>query len=500
MLEPATKNKRHQKNLEEIIYNGKLPPQALDLEEAVLGAAMLEKNAPDKVMEVINTEVFYSDSNKLIWTAIVTLHRESKPIDILTVTEQLRKMDLLDMAGGAFYVTQLTNRVASAANIEYHAHIIYQKYMQRQMIHFSGEIGKAAFEDTTDAFELRDSAITMFHGLLKTAAKIESFGDLAKRNYKLMLEAKVSDSELLGIPSRHKAVNDFTRGYSPGVYVVAGRPGEGKSAFCLEEAYNAATNGIPSAYLCAEMSTIELCNRIFSNVAEESSQEIRFAKNLGEDKWDIIIDFTKRADQIPLYIIDIVGYNINQVCALFKELKIKYNIELGVLDYLQLINGDPTERYGNDELRLNAMTKRIKILQRELNLVLFELSQLTRLEKGVKRLYQTSDLKGSGGIEADADVVIFIYHPWMHGVKEIPEQDGTIRFYRKGEVLIIFAKFRNNPTGKINLVFKGEWSKFTDEEDVSIANLYKGAEVKDYTVSTRESEEVTNDTVDDLPF
>lgn len=495
-IEPTTKNKRSQKNLEEIIYNGKLPPQALDLEEVVLGAAMLEKNAPDKIMETINADVFYSDANKLIWGAIVALHRESNPIDIRTVVEQLRKMGNLELAGGAFYVTQLTNRVASAANIEYHAHLIYQKWMARQMIHFSGEIGKLAFEDTTDVFELRDSALDMFSKLLTTKAKIETFGQLAKRTYNLMLESSVSENTMLGIPSKHKAINDFTMGYAPGMYVVGGMPGEGKTTYVLEDAHNAAEMGYASAYLCAEMGGVQLCRKIFSSEIEESSKQVKLAKNISIDKWEILTEFVQKAGDIPLYIIDIVGYNIDQLCNLIQELVIKYGIKLVGVDYLHLINGSPTERYGTEELRLNAITKRLKIEQRKHDLVLFLLSQLTRMEKGVKRFYVLNDLKGSGGIGADADVVMFIYHPYMHDVREIKEPDGTMRYYKEGDVVIIFAKFREDKTGKVHLKFIGKFNKFTDEEDNSISSIYK-----DYTISSKEAEENNaSENVENLPF
>ena len=496
------KNKRNQRNLEEIVYGGKLQPQAIDLEEAILGACMLERTAPEKIMDIMKADAFYSDSHKLIWNAISLLHKENKPIDILTVCDKLRKMGSLDLAGGSFYVTHLTNRVASAANIEYHSSIVYQKYMQRQMIEHSGYIAKMAFEDTTDAYELRDKALVLFNDIIVNRAKIESFGKLTKRTYDEMLEASVSKQTMVGIPSKHKAINDFTMGYASGLYVVGGRPGEGKTSYVLEEAYTAAVNGYPSAYLCAEMGGVQLCRKIFSSIIEETSKQIRLAKNIPIEKWEQLSEFVQKADGIPLYIIDIVGYDIDQVCNLIKELVIKFGVKLLGVDYLHLLNGSPSEKYGTEELRLSAITKRLKIEQRKHDLVLFLLSQLTRMEKGVKRLYQLGDFKGSGGIEADADVAMFIYHPWMHEVSEIPEQDGTIRYYKKGDVIIIFAKFREDTTGKVHLVFQGAFNKFKDVEDESIESVYKSKTVHvDYTISGKEAEEqVAVDDVDKLPF
>lgn len=474
--------KRYKKNLEEIIYNGKIPPQALDLEEAILGAAMLEKNAPEKIIELIKPITFYSDANKLVWQAIVSLYRERNPIDILTVIQQLKKEGNLELSGGVFYVTQLTNRVASAANIEYHAHLIIQKWIQREIITIAGEIGKLAFEDETDAFELKDLAAAMIENIgTFNGGKIESFGDIAMKAYKQMLENSVSETDILGLPSSIHGINKISLGYcAPDVIVLAGGTGEGKTTLAFQEAYTLAKSGHPTAFLCAEMKALQLVWKSFSKEISEEIKEIRLAKNIDIEKWDQLTEFVKQAHTIPLYIVDVSNNNINQICSITKELLRKYKIKMMFLDYLQLIDGPPEQKFSNREAEVSHVSKKLKQLAMEINIPIMELSQLLDIDGGTKRLYAMRDLRESKAIGHNADEVIFIYHPNSHGVTGF---DKDPKEYGKDDAILIRAKCRQGKKGKIDVKFSGEFNSFTDY-DKEITNI-------DFTEPTKEK---------DLPF
>jgi len=452
-----------------------------------LGASMLEKGATGKVIELLVSDSFYSDSNKLIWQSILSLHRESNPIDILTVTEKLRKQGNLELAGGAFYVTQLTNRVASAANIEYHSHILIQKYIQRQMIHIAGEIGKKAFEDMTDAFELKDWAASMIEGIGNfNGGKIETFEEVATKVYKEMLENSVKEvsTNQIGLPSKIEGLNKISLGYwAPDVIVLAAGTGEGKTTFALIEAYNLAKLGHPVAFLCAEMKSYQLVWKIFSSIILEEIKEIRLSKNIPIEKWDELSEFVKQSHKIPLYIVDVANNNINQIISIYRELHRKYKIEMGFLDYIQLIDGSPEMKYGTREAEVAYVSKKIKQLAMELNIPIMELSQLLEIDgdgKG-KRIYAMRDLRESKAIGHNADEVLFIYQPFMHGITEIEGKQ-----YKEGDSILVRAKCRLGKKGKVPMNFEGRYNNFSDPETINI-------ESTDYT-------ETSKDKSDNLPF
>ncbi len=500
-LDPTTRNKRQQKNLEEIIYSGKLPPQALDLEEAVLGAMMLEKNAPEKVLDIIKEDTFYSDSHKLIFKAISVLFDKAKPIDILTVTEELRKQGNLELAGGAFYVTQLTNRVASAANVEYHAHILIQKYIQRQMIHIAGEIGKKAFEDTTDAFELLDDSERQLFAIKNDTMKKGhlQLGDILHKAIKHMESLKASENQFSGVPSGLTDLDRLTGGWQKSdLVIIAGRPGMGKTAFVVSIARNAAVDfGKAVALFSLEMSAIQLVTRLLSSESEIDSKKIRRG-DLQNFEWEQLRVKTERLAEAPIFIDDTPSLSIFDFKAKARRLKSQHNIELIIVDYLQLMRGDD-KNIGNREQEISYISRSLKALAKELDIPVIALAQLSRnAERREGNRPQLSDLRESGSIEQDADMVGFIYRAEYYGLME--DNDGSTQGI--GEFII--QKHRNGPNDVIRLRYQGEFTKFSNLNDSLINDSFsftdRGGDTGSYVLGSKMNDELLPNDIDEPPF
>ncbi|MCB9251065.1 MAG: replicative DNA helicase [Flavobacteriales bacterium] len=466
--EPNTKYRKQQKNLEEIVFNGKLQPQALDLEAAVLGAMMLEKNAPEKVLDILKPEIFYSDSNKLIFSAIADLFTRAQPIDLLTVTETLRKSGNLELAGGAFGVTQLTNKVVSAANLEYHTHILIQKYIQRQMINIAGEIGKKAFEDTTDAFELLDDSERKLFAIKNDTMKKGhvSLGDILHKAIKNIEFLKNNDQQMAGIPSGLSQIDKVTGGWQKSdLIIIAGRPGMGKTAFVVSIARNAAIDfKKPVALFSLEMSAVQLVTRLISSESEISSEKIRKG-DLADSEWEILRKKTEKLSEAPIFIDDTPSLSIFDFKAKARRLKSQHNIELIIVDYLQLMKGDD-KNIGNREQEISYISRSLKALAKELDIPVIALAQLSRAaERRTDNKPQLSDLRESGSIEQDADLVGFIYRAEYYGISD---EEG-ISTHGIGEFII--QKHRNGPTDTIKMRYQGEFTKFSNLDDTYVENF-----------------------------
>jgi len=478
--------KKPKTDIEDYVFNGKLPPQALDLEEAVLGAAMLENKAYHEIESLLCVEDFYSDSHKLIYASIKSLIDSNIHADILAVSQDLRKKGHLENAGGAFYVTQLTNRVASAANIEHHAAIIKQLSIKRNIIRICGEYGKKAFDDSTDAFELKDQVL----GDLENVSKIEStiiqkLGDIARATLLKMKNDSLLEINTIGLESSIKAITNHTMGYSePDLIIIGGGPGEGKTTFALQEAFHMAKNGHPVAFICMEMKSFQLCWKLFSAMIEESIMTIRMAKKISDPKWLQLEKIVKDMQNIPLYIVDATGQNINQITSLTKEFKRKHGIKMLFIDYLQLISGGSDKNYGTRELEVAYISRKLKENCMKMSLPTMALSQLT-VEKGTKRMYELADLRESKAIGQNADGVGLLYWPDYHGVDTLNKE-----FYGPKESVIIWAKYRMAGRKVIRMKFLAEFNKFEDMyTQVSDAVNIPGKDI---------SPPVTPD--DDLPF
>ena len=444
-------------------YLGKVPPQATELEEAVLGALMLEKDALTNVIDILKVESFYKEAHKVIFQAILDLFTESQPIDLLTVTTQLRKNGALEVAGGAFYVTELTSKVASAANIEYHARIITEQSIKRELIRISSSIQKDAFEDTTDVFELLDA---MEQSLFEISEKNirKNYSDMRSimRDAMTELEARKNQKDgLTGVPSGFTALDRVTSGWQKSdLVIIAARPAMGKTAFVLSVLRNAAVDhNRPVAIFSLEMSSVQLVNRLISSEAELDSEKIKKG-TLADHEWAQLIHKTAKLSKAPLYVDDTPALSILELRAKCRKLKAQHDIQLVVVDYLQLMSGDSKGGFGgNREQEIASISRALKKIAKELSIPVIALSQLSRAveTRGGDKRPQLSDLRESGAIEQDADMVMFLYRPEYYG---ITEDEGGASTAGVGEVII--AKHRNGSLENVKLRFIGRYTKFTD--------------------------------------
>src|SRR6185503_1837838 len=329
---------------------GRVPPQARDLEEAVLGALMLEKDALSAVIDILKPESFYVEAHQKIFVAIRNLFERSQPVDILTVTEELRKRGELEVVGGAYFVTELTNRIASAANIEYHARIVSQKFIQRELIRISSDVVKDAFEDTTDVFELLDFAEKGIYAitdqnLRRNYSPISSLVTKALNQLQLIKEHKDS---VTGVPSGFVSLDRITSGWQKSdLVIVAARPGMGKTAFVLSMARNAAVDfKKPVAFFSLEMSSLQLTNRLISGETEIPAEKIRRG-NLEEHEWEQLVHKVDTLSEAPLFIDDTPAINIFELRAKARRLKMQHDIQMIVIDYLQLMSGTSENKNSN---------------------------------------------------------------------------------------------------------------------------------------------------------
>ncbi|MGZ8540892.1 MAG: replicative DNA helicase [Chitinophagaceae bacterium] len=401
---------------------GKVPPQAKDLEEAVLGAIMLEKNAFDTVIEILKPECFYVDAHQRIFNAMQSLANKSQPIDILTVAEELRSREELEMVGGPYYVTKLTNSVVSSANIDAHARIVLQKFIQRELIRISGEIIGDAYEDSTDVFDLLDDAETKLFEITNNHLRKDynSIDTVLVNTIKRIEDLRQRNEDVTGVPSGFSGLDRVTYGWqNSDLIILAARPAVGKTAFALNLARNAAmhaTKPTPVAMFSLEMSAGQLVQRILSAESEIWLEKISRGKMEEHEMKQLYARGIQRLSQAPLFIDDTPALNIFELRAKCRRLKNKHNIGMIIIDYLQLMSGTGEGRNSNREQEISNISRNLKGLAKELNVPIIALSQLSRAveQRGAKegsRVPQLSDLRESGAIEQDADMVMFLYRP-----------------------------------------------------------------------------------------
>lgn len=460
----AQKNTKSATSFPVNLEHGKLPPQALDLEEAVLGAVMLEKDAIIEVIDILKPESFYKDEHLKIFQAIVNLFATEKAIDILTVPEELRKVGQLDEVGGIAYITQLTSRVASAAHIEFHARIVQQKYIQRELIRVSSEIQNKAFDDGIDVNELLDFSESELFNVAQGHIKKEAapMNMLVKDAITLIQEAAKRDDNLSGIPSGYTKLDRITSGWqNSDLAIVAGRPSMGKTAFVLSMTRNMAVDhGKAVAIFSLEMSSIQLVNRLIVSEAEITSDKIRVG-NLTDNEWERLDYRIKRLEDAKIFIDDTPAISIFELRAKCRRLKRQHDIDIIIIDYLQLMSGSGNSG-GNREQEVSTISRSLKSVAKELNVPVIALSQLNRsveIRTGSKRP-QLSDLRESGAIEQDADIVMFIHRPEKYGILQDDEGNSL-----KGLAEIILAKHRNGALGDVSLKFVSEYAKFIEMDD-----------------------------------
>lgn len=443
---------------------GKIQPQATDLEEAVLGALMLEKEALSQVIDILKPEAFYVEANQRIFEAIQALFNASKPVDLLTVTQQLRAMGLLDKVGGAYYISELTNRVASAANVEFHARIILEKYILRELIRISSDITTKAFEETTDVFELLDKAETELFSVAEQNIRrnSESMGTLVLKAIKEIEAIGQQPEGLSGVPSGFTDLDRLTNGWQKSTLnIIAARPAMGKTAFVLSLARNAAVEGKKAvAFFSLEMSSIELVNRLLSGEAEIEAEKLKKGK-LEAHEWQQLNTRIKRLSEAPLFIDDTPQLTLFELRAKCRRLKAHHDIQMIIIDYLQLMSGGNENANGNREQVIASISRGLKALAKELSVPVLALSQLSRAveQRGGDKKPQLSDLRESGSIEQDADMVMFIYRPEYYKLEAADNQ----QMY-EGFAQILIAKHRNGQVGDVNLKFVNKFAKFVNPD------------------------------------
>ncbi|MEW6470215.1 MAG: replicative DNA helicase [Bacteroidota bacterium] len=443
---------------------GKLPPQAVDLEEAVLGALMLDKDALTNVIDILQPASFYKEAHTRIFSAIQRLFQRSEPIDILTVTHELRKSGELEIVGGPYYITQLTNRVASAANAEYHARIIAQKHIQRELIRISTDTIKNAYEDTSDIFDLLDKAekdlFTIVEGNIRK--NYDKMSTLIRGAIAEIEKARESKTGVTGVESGFTALDRYTSGWQRSdLIIVAARPAMGKTALVLSLARNAAVDfNRPVAVFSLEMSSLQLVNRLIASESELSAEKLRKGQ-LEEHEFQQLNSKITRLAEAPIFIDDTPALTIFELRAKARRLKQQHNISLIIVDYLQLMHAGSDVKSGNREQEISTISRSLKSIAKELDIPIIALSQLSRAVevRGGTKKPQLSDLRESGAIEQDADMVIFIHRPEYYGFTEDENGNPT-----NGIAEIIIAKHRNGAVGSVNLRFIDRLAKFVDAD------------------------------------
>lgn len=447
--------------------HGKLPPQAIDLEEAVLGALMLEKDAVAAVIDMLVPEVFYKESHQAIFEAITRLFHNNEPVDILTVTNTLRQSGKLELAGGPFYITQLTSRIASSANIEFHVGILKQKFLQRELIKISTETIRKSFEDSTDVFDLLDETESNLFSISENnlRKKAQLMPELVHKVLNQIDNARKNDGVSSGVPSGFIDLDKLTGGWQRSdLIIVAARPGMGKTAFTLSMARNIAVEAKKAvAFFSLEMTADQLVARLVASESELSASAIRRGQ-LQNFEWEQLNSRISKLITAPIYIDDTPSLSIFELRAKCRRLKAQYDIDMVMIDYIQLMTGggDRKNGSGNREQEISAISRSLKSLAKELNIPVIALSQLNRsvetrsTAQGSKKP-QLSDLRESGAIEQDADLVLFIYRPEYYKIME--DEDGNST---EGKAQIIIAKHRNGATDEVWLQFISRFARFQD--------------------------------------
>lgn len=449
-----------------IMDYGKLPPQAAELEKSVLGAIMIEHDCINGVIKILRgPDYFYVNAHQLIYSAIIQLWSNDSPIDLLTVTEQLRHTESLDAAGGPYYVAQLTNCVGSAANAEYHATVLKEKWVQRSVIATSSEMCKDAYEDSCDPFDLLERGLNEFQKVLTDvrSSSDESWDaqvDEFTANVKKAAERKDDEKYIIGRPTGVYVLDRKIMGLcDTHLIIYAGRPGEGKTTLMLQGVRENAKRGVPVGVFSLEMSTQELILKMISMEAQLEIEKLRQGA-LTQDEWHIYNRVAKEIAKWPIHVCETPGVSINEVKAVAKGWSVKFKIQALFLDYIQLMSVGENKRINNREQEIAHISRNLKALAKEIHAPVIALSQMSReIENRPKndKRPRNSDLRESGSLEQDANEIIFIFRPQMHGIDKY--EDGTST---EGITEFIVTKSRLGSTGIVKGSFDGRFSRFSD--------------------------------------
>lgn len=438
------------------MIEAKIPPQAVDIEEVILGAMMLETERLTEVFDIIKAEMFYREANQIIFKAIQYLFSNSFPVDILTVTDRLRDAGQIDLVGGAYYVTGLCSRVSSSANIEYHSRIIQEKYIQRELIRIAHELDRDGYDDSIDVFDKLEKAEQQIYAISQESTRHDSTQIAALLSEELnQLDMRTMNrGKLIGIGSGFTSLDRITNGWQKSdLIIIAARPGMGKTALAISAARNSALDfGCPTAIFSLEMSSSQIAQRMISSESEVDLSQIRS----GQVGRSVLAEAAGTVSSAPIFIDDTAALSIFDLRSRARKMKRKHGIELVIVDYLQLMKGT-RDRNGNREQEISSISQGLKALAKELNIPVIALSQLSRaVESRSDKTPLLSDLRESGSIEQDADMVIFLYRPAYY--KETRD-NGEVD---EKALDVIIAKHRNGPLDTVGLMFQGNIVKVSD--------------------------------------
>ena len=445
-----------------------LQPQALEVERAVLGALMNDRDAYAVVCEILSPESFYEQRNQLIYSAIRDLSLAEKPVDVLTVTDELERQGSLDKVGGAIYIADLSNKVASSANIEYHARIIAHKFLARQLISFASEIETKAFDGSMDIDDLMQEAEGSLFELSRRNMKKDytQIDPVISNAVEVIQKAAANKDGLTGVPTGYHKLDNITSGWqSSDLVIIAGRPAMGKTSFALSMAKNiAADYKVPMAFFSLEMSNVQLVNRLISNCCEIQGSKILNGQ-LKPDEWERLDKRLNNLIGSPLYVDDTPGLSVFELRTKARRLVRDHGVKIIMIDYLQLMNANGM-RFSSRQEEVSTISRSLKQIAKELDIPILALSQLNRGVESREGLEgkrpQLSDLRESGAIEQDADMVLFVHRPEYYHIY----QDENGRDLH-GMAQIIIAKHRKGATGDVLLNFRGEFTRFENPEDTS---------------------------------
>lgn len=441
----------------------RIPPNATDVEKAVLGAMLIEKEAVPKVLELLDDTSFYNPTHQKIYGAMTALFEKGEPVDAVTVIDELRRRGQLNSTEDPVYITQLTLDVTSTANIEYHARIVLEKALMRSLIAASSEVAGRAYNETEDALDLLDDAETKIfqiseRRLKKTSTPIRR---ALHETFEILQEIHGKHSGVTGVPTGFPALDNMTGGFqNSDLLIVAGRPSQGKTALALSIARNAALHRekpTAIAIFSIEMSEQQLVTRLLSAEAKVNAHQLRTGR-LPDDQWKNLSRIVGRLAEAKIFIDDTPALGILELRAKARRLRAEHGIGLVIVDYLQLIQGPRSAE--SREREISMISRSLKALAKELNIPVVALSQLNRaVEARTDRRPMLADLRESGAIEQDADVVLFVHRPETYGILEMKDDEG-MTVPSEGVAEIIVGKQRNGPTGTIFLAFRKEYAGF----------------------------------------
>ena len=489
---------------------GKIPPQAIDIEQVVLGAMMLEKEALNDTINIITKESFYEPRHQFIYGAMHDLFANTMPVDLITVTDRLQKNGELEAAGGVAYISQLTNRVASSAHIEFHSRIIAEKFIKRELIKVSSEIIRDAYDETIDVFELMNKAESNLFQIAESnmTKQASTMQNIVGQAISEIEKARNNPDGISGTPSGFHELDKITSGWQKSdMIVIAARPGMGKTALVLSMARNTAVDyNMGVAVFSLEMSAVQLVKRLIAGEARIDSEKLRKG-NLAEHEFQQLHSRITALSAAPIFIDDTAAISIFDFRAKCRRLKAQHDIQLVIIDYLQLMTAKDGKGSGNREQEISTISRSIKEIAKELNIPIIALAQLSRSveQRGGDKKPILSDLRESGAIEQDADIVSFIYRPDYYGI--VKDDDGNSN---NGIGEIIIAKHRNGKTDLVRLRFVPEYARFenltqaySDTED-AFANNFE-TENNSYTLPSKMSSQSNisdfmDDKKDEAPY